>query len=94
MRKNFEIAPEGKTDDKTYRFRLIPIKESADISSIYLLISTASLDIVGISTYNAYDDENSLKFKNVKLLTDVPDSEFDFTIPKEAEVVRYEAPAE
>jgi outer membrane lipoprotein carrier protein len=90
LRKNFEITPEGKIKDKIYRFRLLPVKENLDISSVYLLISTASLDIVGISIYNAYDDENSLEFKNVKLSNDIPDSEFDFTIPKGAEVILYE----
>ncbi len=90
LRKNFEISLEGKVKNNVYRFRLLPLKENADISSVYLLISSASLDIVGISTYNAYDDENVLEFKNVKLLNDIPNSEFDFTIPRGAEVIRYE----
>ncbi|MBW1650209.1 MAG: outer membrane lipoprotein carrier protein LolA [Deltaproteobacteria bacterium] len=94
LRKNFEITPEGKIKDNIYRFRLLPVKENPNISSVYLLISAKSLDIVGISTYNAYDDENSLEFKNVKLLNDIPDSEFDFIIPKGAEVIRYEEGAE
>ncbi len=90
LRKNFKITPEGEIEENIYRFRLLPVSENPDISSIYLLISAKSFDIVGISTYNAYDDENSLEFKNVKLLNDIPNSEFDFVIPKGAEVIRYE----
>ncbi|MBW1615157.1 MAG: outer membrane lipoprotein chaperone LolA [Deltaproteobacteria bacterium] len=94
LRKNFEISSEGKVKNNVYRFKLLPSKENADISSVYLLISSASLDIVGISTYNAYDDENVLEFKNLKLLNDIPNSEFDFKIPKGAEVIRYQEGAE
>ena len=87
VRQNFEITLEAKSAESNYVLKLVPNKQSLDISSIYLAILPSTFDAVQVITYNQYEDETRITLTRYAHNQDLPDNLFSLQIPEGADVV-------
>ena len=71
-----------------YVLKLVPMDKSYDLSSVLLVVSSDTFDIVEVVTYNSYEDETRIELSNIQMEQNLDDSQFKFTIPQGAEVVK------
>ena len=88
IRKKFDITLQQKTADGQYVLKLVPGEKSLDITTIYITISSATFNIVKITTYNSYGDETAIKLKDIQFAAKPDDALFRFTIPDGVDVLQ------
>ncbi len=88
IRKSFQVTLEKITAGREYVLKLVPIQKTYDIEYVYLHIDGDSFDIVEAATINSYKDETRIELSHIQLNLEIDDAEFQFEIPKGAEVVR------
>ena len=91
IRKKFDISLEqGKPEqsDLFYHLKLIPIEKTMDISTIRLLISQKTFNVLQVTTLNFYGDENRIDLINSAFDVNLDDSLFSFKIPEGVDVLQ------
>lgn len=88
LRKSFHVTLEKKNANQDYVLKLIPMDKSYDLSSVLLVVSGDTFDISEVVTYNSYEDETRIELSDIQMEQHPDDSQFRFTIPQGAEVVR------
>jgi len=87
VKKKFYILLEKKAEDDTHVLKLLPIEKTFDVSVIYLFVSTKTFEVVKIVTYNSYEDETRIEFKDIRFKQKLDESLFNFNIPEGVEVL-------
>ena len=90
IRQSFSITLEKDEDNKDYLLKLVPKEPGPELSLIYMSISRTTFDVVSIVTYNSSDDENRIKFTDIKEEGKLKDSMFNFTIPENTEILSFD----
>lgn len=88
LRKTFHVTLEKMNASREYVLKLVPMDKSYDLSSVLLVVSSDTFDIVEVVTYNSYDDETRIELSNIQMEQNIDDALFKFTIPQGAEVVK------
>ncbi len=88
LKKNYQISLLEKKKD-FYSLELIPKREEElrYLSKIVLWIDTKEYWPVKTKIYEPNGDTTLIEFRNIELNTKIPDSEFEFKVPKGVEVV-------
>ena len=82
VRRKFKISLlEGAAKDQ-HMLKLLPVKAGYEVSSVHLLVSAATFDILRISTFNADGDETRIELKDTDFTSDLDDGLFHFNIPE------------
>jgi len=87
VKKKFYILLEKKVEDDTHVLKLLPREKTFDVSVIYLFVSTKTFEVVKIVTYNSYEDETRIEFKDIRFKQKLDESLFNFNIPEGVEVL-------
>jgi outer membrane lipoprotein carrier protein len=87
VKKKFYILLENKAEDDTHVLKLLPREKTFDVSVIYLFVSTKTFEVVKIVTYNSYEDETRIEFKDIQFKQKLDESLFNFNIPQGIEVL-------
>jgi outer membrane lipoprotein carrier protein len=90
VRKTFHVTMEKMNASQEYVLKLVPMDKSYDLSSVLLVVSNDTFDIVEVVTYNSYEDETRIELSNIQIEQNLDDAQFKFTIPQGAEVVKME----
>jgi outer membrane lipoprotein carrier protein len=88
LRKTFHVTLEKMNASQDYILKLVPMDKSFDLSSVMLVVSSDSFDIVEVITYNSYEDETRIELSNIQMEQNLDDARFKFTIPSGVEVVK------
>ncbi len=88
VRKTFNVTLEKMNASQEYVLKLVPIDKSYDLSSVLLVVSNDTFNIVEVVTYNSYEDETRIELNNIQIEQNIDDTQFKFTIPQGAEVVK------
>jgi len=88
LRKTFHVTLEKMNASQEYVLKLVPMDKSYDLSSVMLVVSSDTSDIVEVVTYNSYEDETRIELSNIQMEQNLDDSQFKFVIPQGAEVVK------
>lgn len=88
VRKTFHVTQEKMNASQEYVLKLVPMDKSYDLSSVLLVVSNDTFDIVEVVTYNSYEDETRIELSNIQLEQNLDDVLFRFTIPQGTEVVK------
>ncbi len=70
--------------------KLVPLRTDLDLSYILLTVSKLTFHINQISTYNLYEDETKIIFKNIEFHKEFDNNLFTFDIPKDADILSYD----
>jgi len=87
VKKKFYILLEKEAEDDTHVLKLLPREKTFDVSVIYLFVSTKTFEVVKIVTYNSYEDETRIEFKDIQFKQKLDESLFNFNIPEGVEVL-------
>ncbi len=87
VKKKFNILLEDKDEDDTHVLKLLPKEKTFDVSVIYLFVSTKTFEVVKMVTYNSYEDETRVEFKDIVFKQKLDESLFNFNIPQGIEVL-------
>ncbi len=91
VREMFAVSRATPADaEHHYALKLIPLEKQLDLSEIFVNLDKNSLDIVSVTTLNAYGDKTTIRFTNLNFEKDMDASLFNFKIPEDADVVRLE----
>ncbi len=71
-----------------YVVELTPREEIPNLTRMVIVVDKKSMKVVEVRTYDFYQNENIIKFFNVKLNTGLPDSIFKFRIPPGTRVMK------
>jgi outer membrane lipoprotein carrier protein len=88
VRKTFNVTLEKMNASQEYVLKLVPIDKSYDLSSVLLVVSNDTFNIVEVVTYNSYEDETRIELNNIQFEQNIDDAQFKFAIPQGAEVVK------
>ncbi len=88
VRKTFHVTLEKMNASQEYVLKLVPMDKSYDLTSVLLVVSNDTFDIVEVVTYNSYEDETRIELNSIQIEQNLDDSQFKFAIPQGAEVVR------
>lgn len=90
IRQKFDIFLEKKNTTKYHILKMLPKNKDKtfDLSSVYLLISMKTFEIVQIITYNSYDDATRIKLNDIEFKRDIDNSVFNFKIPKGVDILQ------
>ena len=91
IRQKFDISLEqGKPEesDLFYHLKLIPLEKTLDISTISLLVSQKTFNVLQVITLNYYGDETRIDFMNSAFGVNLEDSLFSFEIPEGVDVLQ------
>ena len=87
LRKKFHILPAETDDPRTVALKLKPLKDSIDISQIFLYASKSDYEVKRVVTINAYGDETRIDLINSRFDVIPEDTLFTFTIPEGTDVL-------
>ncbi len=88
FKKNYEFSlAQDRQQKNCYVLKLIPLKETLDLSAMYIYISKKDFKLAQIETVNPYDDTTIITFDNINLNRHFADDFFTFQIPVDADVV-------
>lgn len=90
IRKEFDVQLEQSNERETYKIKLVPKEAKYDISKIFLWVSKKTFDILGVLSYNLYDDETRIEFSGYKFNIIPDDSQFNFIPPEGTEILQME----
>lgn len=90
IRKYFAVFLEDVQKGDHYTLKLIPKDEKLDIVSILMTISAATFEVTEVTTANSYGDQTYIRFDGYRFNLQPGDSDFVFSIPEGADVVRLE----
>ena len=91
IRQKFDISLEqGKPEqsDLFYHLKLIPLEKTLDISTIRLLVSKQTFNVLQVTTLNFYGDETRIDLINSAFGVNLEDSLFSFKIPEGVDVLQ------
>jgi outer membrane lipoprotein carrier protein len=91
IRQKFDISLEqGKQgqSDLFYHLKLIPLEKTLDISTIRLMVSRQTFNVLQVTTLNFYGDETRIDLINSAFGVDLEDSLFSFKIPEGVDVIQ------
>ncbi len=86
IQKNFTIELAPDDPEGNYVLKLTPDTPSGDIQVVMLTVSKKTFNVLQVVTENAYGDETRLTFESPQFDQDLPDSLFEFSPPKGAEI--------
>ena len=81
IRKNFGIKLTATNDTGDYELELTPKKPLNGIQTVLITVSKDTFDLIRVVTLNAYGDETSLTFEDLKFDEDIDDGFFEFSPP-------------
>ena len=91
IRHKFDITLEqGKPEetDLFFHLKLIPLEKTLDISTIHLLVSQKTFNVLQVRTLNYYGDETRIDLMNSAFGVNLEDSLFSFEIPEGTDVLQ------
>ena len=87
LKNKFRISLEKEAEDDFHVLKLLPREKTFDVSVVYLFVSTKTFEVTRIVTYNSYEDETRIEFKNIVFKQKLNESLFNFKIPQGIEVL-------
>jgi outer membrane lipoprotein carrier protein len=92
LSKDFTVtlAPKELQVENCYVLKLVPKREQADLTELYLFVSRSTFDIAKTLTFNTFGDKTTIRFQNYRFKQDLDPSLFVFEIPDGAEVLQLE----
>ena len=87
LRKKFHIMPAESENPRYVALKLQPLKDSIDISLIFLYASRNDYEVKRVVTVNAYGDETRIDLINSRFDVVPDDSLFTFDIPEGTDVL-------
>jgi outer membrane lipoprotein carrier protein len=88
VRKSFHVTLEKMNASQEYVLKMVPIDKTYDLSSVLLVVTSDTFDIVEVVTYNSYGDETHIELSNIQMEQNLDDAQFKFVIPQGVEVVK------
>ena len=88
MRENFTITLVDRPDTDNHVLKLVPNRQTNDLSEIVLSVSWADFHIDEITTVNAYGDETRIVLSDTDFEGQLADDLFEFVIPQGVEVLQ------
>ena len=88
VRKSFHVTLEKMNASQEYVLKMVPIDKTYDLSSVLLIVTNDTFDIVEVVTYNSYGDETHIELSNIQMEQNLDDAQFKFVIPQGVEVVK------
>lgn len=88
LRKKFTISLEKPEDTDLYLLKLIPQKNTLDLSLIYIFVSKQDFNLVRIITNNNYGDETRVDMSNINFDSGLKNNLFTFAAPKGADILK------
>jgi outer membrane lipoprotein carrier protein len=91
IRQKFDISLEDGEpgeSDLFYHLKLVPLEKTMDISTIRLMVSKQTFNVLQVSTQNFYGDETRIDLINSAFGGDLEDSLFSFSIPEGTDVLQ------
>ncbi|MFQ5483953.1 MAG: outer membrane lipoprotein carrier protein LolA [Desulfobacterales bacterium] len=92
VRKYFDAVMEKRDRNKNYVLKLLPKKEMAGVSEIYLTVNRNRFEVVRIITRNIYHDETRIDLTGLKFEQKLDAALFRFDIPDGVDVLRFDEP--
>jgi outer membrane lipoprotein carrier protein len=92
VRRYFDAAMEKKDKNKNYVIKLLPKKEMAGVSEIYLTVDRNRFEVVQIVTYNIYKDETRIELSRLRFEQKLDSALFRFNIPDGVDVLQFDEP--
>ena len=83
---------EKKDKNKNYVIKLLPKKEMAGVSEIYLTVDRNRFEVVQIVTYNIYKDETRIELSRLRFEQKLDSALFRFNIPDGVDVLQFDEP--
>ena len=68
-----------------YELKLTPVKTVNSIEAVFITVSRETFEIIRVVTLNAYGDETSLTFEDMKFNHELDDGLFEFSPPEGTE---------
>lgn len=87
LRRDFNATLEPSDQSGGYRIKLIPKKNTYEVTAVYLTVSAETFEITVLSTLNAYGDETRFELSSYQFDLALDSELFQFKIPKGAEVL-------
>jgi outer membrane lipoprotein carrier protein len=91
IRQKFDISleqGEQGESDLFYHLKLVPLEKTMDISTIRLMVSKQTFNVLQVITQNFYGDETRIDLINSAFGGDLEDSLFSFKIPEGVDVLQ------
>ena len=91
IRQKFEISlgDAGKKEsDMFYHLKLVPNEKTLDISTIRLLVSRQTFNVLQVITQNSYGDETRIDLINSAFGVNLDDSLFSLDVPEGTDVLQ------
>jgi outer membrane lipoprotein carrier protein len=90
IRKQFTVTLAESKDEDTSRIKLVPKSKSIGFTDIFLTIDTHSHEITKIVSFNMNGEETRIMLSNLKFQALNDDTQFNFTVPKNANIIPLE----
>lgn len=87
IRRQFNIFLEKQAPDGYYVLKLLPQKETFDLSAIYLSISEKNFNVARIVTLNSYGDETRIDLSDFQFKQNPDEAMFTLDVPEGADVL-------
>ncbi len=87
VREHFQVTLSTRTAPFEYVLKLIPNEPTDEVKSVILAVSGETFDVLRVTTYNMYNDETRLVFKELKFHDSLDDALFHFSPPENAEIL-------
>lgn len=88
VKKKFRILLEKKAEDDIHVLKLLPREKTFDVSVVYLFVLPKTFEVIKIVTYNSYEDETQIEFRDIVFKQKLDESLFNFNIPQGIEVLQ------
>jgi outer membrane lipoprotein carrier protein len=90
IRNQFTVTLAESKDEDTSRIKLVPKSKSIGFTDIFLTIDTHSHEITKIVSFNMNGEETRITLSNLKFQALNDDTQFNFTVPKNANIIPLE----
>jgi len=92
VRQYFNAALGKKDKNENYVLKLLPKKEMAGVSEIYLTVDRNRFEVIQIITYNIYKDETRIELSRLRFEEKLDDALFRFNVPDGVDVLQLDEP--
>ena len=92
VRQYFNAALGKKDKNENYVLKLLPKKEMAGVSEIYLTVDRNRFEVIQIITYNIYKDETRIELSRLRFEKKLDGALFRFNIPDGVDVLQLDEP--
>lgn len=85
--EEFDVEFAEKSTEKTPKLRLVPKEPTSKYTELRFTLDPSTYEVVRTEIYDPYGNKNEIEFAKVRVNKNLPDSGFDFKVPKGARVL-------